>query len=324
MTSSPLLKDLAYYRTGGLYQKLHRPESVEELADSMREITAKQAPYFVLGAGSNSLVMDETWPGHVIVFDRLSRLKLEGNQIYAEAGVENSALSQFAFKHGLGDLSWMNRLPGQLGGTVRMNARCYGGEISQVVGEVQVVSPDGQVKLYQNQPEQRHLFRGYKDTIFMENQEIIVSAKFYLESGDQQKLKAWMDHCEQDRTSKGQFTFPSCGCVFKNNYAVGVPSGMLLDRAGVHQLSDMAVEINPMHANFVFNKQASSRQILEMTFAMRELVYAKFGVWLEYEMEILGQVPQDLLVKLQEKRPAKFVESALEELRLEFRGRQST
>ena len=41
----------------------------------------------------------------------------------------------------------MYRLPGH-GGTVRMNARCYGGEISQVCSAVTVVTKDGKIKTY--------------------------------------------------------------------------------------------------------------------------------------------------------------------------------
>lgn len=322
--SSPLLKDLAYYRTGGSYQRLHRPRSAVELSQIMAQLYQDKTPYFVLGKGSNSLVMDEDWPGHVIVFDQMTQLQRNGLEIYAEAGVENSALSQFALQHELGDLSWMYRLPGQLGGTIRMNARCYGGEISQVVQEIEVVCPDGTIKCYQNQPGQQAIFRGYKDTIFMENHELIVAASFRLEKSDPKALKTWMDHCEQDRTNKGQFSYPSCGCIFKNNYAVGVPSGMLLDRAGVHKLSHEQVEINPKHANFVFNKNADSRMILEMTFAMREMVYQEFGVWLEYEMEILGKIPEDLKSRLEEKRPAKYNEKALNELRAIFQQSKTT
>ena len=127
-----------------------------------------------------------------------------------------------------------------------------------------------------------------------------------------------MDYCEQDRVRKGQFTFPSCGCVFKNDYSVGVPSGLLLEHAGVHKLSRDRVQINPKHANFVFNKGASSREIIETTLHMRELVYQEFGVWLEYEMEILGDLPADLKTKIVEKRSPDRNEEKLSEIRRQF------
>lgn len=318
----PRLKDWAYYRTGGSCLNLHHPENIDELSQIMKGLSQQNTTYFVLGAGSNSLVMDEDWPGHVIVFDRMQRLELDGSKVYAEAGVDNSALSDYALRESLGNVSWMYRLPGQLGGTVRMNARCYSGEISQVVSEIHTVSPTGEIKYYRNDLGSTAIFRGYKDTIFMNNGELIAALGFQLKPADPVSLKSWMDHCEQDRSSKGQFLYPSCGCVFKNDYQVGVPSGMLLDRAGVHQLSHDTVEINPQHANFVFNKGASSRAILEMSFAMRELVYQQFGIWLQYEMEILGRIPADLAQKLQEQRPVRPKETELNALRQEFNARK--
>jgi UDP-N-acetylmuramate dehydrogenase len=320
MASGTYLKDYAYYRTGGACRHLHHPDSSEQLAAIRQQIATSGEPYFVLGGGSNSLVMDDDWPGHVIVFDRMQHLELgDQHRLYVDAGVTNTAVARFAHQHGLAGVAWMNRLPGELGGTVRMNARCYGGEISQVVCWLKTVTIDGQIKHYQQTPGERTLFRGYKDTVFMMNTEIIARVGFQLQPGDPQRIAEWMTHCEQDRLSKNQFDYPSCGCVFKNNYEVGVPSGMLLDQAGVHKLSDDKVRINPKHANFVFNVNASSRDILETTFAMREKVYQQFGVWLEYEMEVLGQMPADLSRRFREQRPMQLNESALEPLRQAFR-----
>ena len=196
-----------------------------------------------------------------------------------------------------------------------MNARCYGGEISQVVTKVTTVTPQGDIRNYQNQGQ---LFRGYKDTVFMDNNEIIATAEISLTPGTSDKIKKQMDYCESDRMGKNQFDHPSCGCVFKNDYTVGVPSGMLLDKAGAHDLNTNNVSLNPKHANFVFNKGATSREILEMTIKMRELVYDKFGVWLSYEMEILGNLPTDLQQKVNEHRNHIMKDDALKPLREAF------
>lgn len=310
------LRDFAYYRTGGRCQAFYEPRSLEELAKIVTALTATQQKYFVLGGGSNSLVIDEDWPGAVIVFTRMKRIEVSGNEIVCEAGADNSDVVRKALEAELFGLSWMYRLPGQIGGTVRMNARCYGGEISQVVKRVDTVLPDGTIRSF---TPSEGIFRAYKDTLFMSNQAIIAQVVIGLEKGDPKIIRQQMDFCEQDRIRKGQFTYPSCGCVFKNDYGVGVPSGMLLDHASVHRLSHDRVQINPKHANFVFNKGASSRDILEITLRMRELVYQEFGVWLEYEMEVLGQLPHDLQIKMKETRPAQWNEVKLEELRQDFR-----
>jgi UDP-N-acetylmuramate dehydrogenase len=105
---------------------------------------------------------------------------------------------------------------------------------------------------------------------------------------------------------KGQFAAPSCGCVFKNDYGVGIPSGMLLDAAGAKGLTRGGAEVGSQHANFIFNrKEATDRNILELTFDLQDRVYNLFGVWLQYEMELLGEFAPDLRHRYLLKRPSR-------------------
>ena len=293
------LRDIAYYKTGGHCRALYEPKNTEDLGRIVQALQATSQKYFVLGGGTNSLVLDDDWPGAVITFRRMKAIEVQGQSIYAEAGAENSAVAEAALAAGLDGAAWLFRLPGQIGGTVRMNARCYGGEISQIATEVHTVQSDGSSKVYHAEDQ---VFRGYKDTIFMHNNAIVTATLLQLKTGVKGSIETRMKYYEDDRRGKGQFNFPTCGCVFKNDYDIGIPSGLLLDKAGVHKLNRPRVAVNPKHANFVYNLGAGSREILEFTFAMRALVFAEFGVWLEYEMEILGQLPADLLLKWQEKR----------------------
>lgn len=315
MPEKILLKDYAYYRTGGRAKKLYHPDSISALQSAMREIKQQSLPYFLLGGGTNSLVTDEDWPGAVVLFDKLCSLAISDDHLLTVgAGVENSAAAQFALNAGMDGIAWMYGLPGQLGGTVRMNARCYGGEISEVIVQVIAVDEDGQVQVYRDPK----IFRGYKDTIFMDNKQAIAEVVIQLRPGDRQAIKEKMEFCKRDREGKGQYLFPSCGCVFKNDYSVGVPSGMLLEHAGLKSLKYKGAEVNPHHANFLFNVKADSRSIIEATLVMRERVYDTFGVWLKYEMEILGRLPADLDQKVKEERPQDFQLMKLNELRERF------
>jgi len=312
------LKDFAYYGTGGTCAVLYAPADVAELAGYMREIQRQGKPYLLLGGGTNSLVMDEPFPGAVLLFRSLARLEVQGERMTVGAGVENSALAQAALASGLDGAAWMYRLPGQIGGTVRMNARCYGGEISQIVTRVKAVTPAGEVVDYTDPS----MFRGYKDTVFMSNGHLVAEVQVTLRPGDARLIGERMAFCEKDREGKGQFAWPSCGCVFKNDYTVGVPSGLLLETAGAKSLHQAGAVVSPYHANFVYNQGATSRDILELTLRMRELVYEAFGVWMEYEMEILGHVPEDLAWRIAERKTARFDELALKPLRERMTARR--
>lgn len=293
------LRSYSYFGTGGTCADLYVPKTAEQARLFVEGIHKKQQRSFVLGGGTNSLVSDEPWDGAVIVVSELLEMKVCGTKISVGAGVENTALSNFALTLGLGGAEFMNRLPGKIGGTVRMNARCYGGEISQIVETVKTVSPDGKFKEWPGPA----VFRGYKDTNFMTNGHLVVSCVMGLQPGEVGSIAAKMKHCEDDRVKKHQFDHPSCGCVFKNNYGVGVPSGVLLDHSGAKRLVVGGAVVSPQHANFIFNHGASSRDVLELSLKMRDAVWQKFGAWLEYEMEVLGDLPKDLEILFKEKRP---------------------
>lgn len=311
-----LLKDISYYQTGGTAEKIYTPADIDELSQEMKVIYQNKVPFYILGAGSNSLVMDDHWPGAVLLCNQLNDVEVKKDTIKVQAGVENTPFVEVCLKEELQGASWMNYLPGQIGSTVRMNARCYGGEISQIVESVSVVSKTGEIKSYQGSG----VFHGYKDTVFMESGDVVADVTFKLCKGSPDEIQMHMDFCRNDRESKHQFMHPSCGCVFKNDYDVGVPSGMLLEDAGARQLSNENVEISPYHANFVFNKGASAHEILRVSLDMRDLVYEKFGVWLEFEMELLGVIPEDLKTRLFESKTPSHKQKELEPLRQKFQG----
>ena len=279
------LSTLSYFKTGGTCDALHAPTSLPELQEVMSQLHSQRTPYFILGGGTNSLVSDAHWRGAVLSLHRMTTLVDEGEVVTCQAGVLNSVLVEHCLARGLTGAEWMTALPGQIGATVRMNARCYGGEISTLVQSVTTVTAAGALCVYE-QP--REVFHGYKDTLFMHNGEVVAEIKLYLRKGKADKIAARMAEVRGDRVRKGQFLHPSCGCVFKNDYEVGVPSGVLLDRAGVRQLAQENVFISPQHANFIFNVGGSSDAIVALSLAMREEVYRQFAVWLYYEMEFLG------------------------------------
>jgi UDP-N-acetylmuramate dehydrogenase len=312
-----LLKNYAYYGTGGSCDHFYLPTSIDEAQAAVREISRSGSPYFILGGGTNSLVWDDHYQGSVINLSKMRGTRVAKNVIFCEGGVDNTALAELALTHSLTGAAWMNRLPGQLGGTTRMNARCYGGEISQVVRKVTGIDRKGQVVHHTD----RSVFRGYKNTLFMENGDLIVAVEIELAKGDAKEIKDQMDFCRTDRELKDQFIYPSCGCVFKNDYSLGVPSGQVLDLAGVKGLTNGLSQVSQKHCNFVYNKGATSRQILELTFMMQDRVWDHFGVWLEYEMEILGTLPADIRKRFLEKRTHQPKDVLLQSLRAKYAGK---
>jgi len=310
------LAHYSYYRTGGKCKQFFAPHNAEELTSIIEQRISSGLEYFVLGAGSNSLIMDKDWPGVVISCHNLIDLYIHENLIISQAGVQNSTIAMLALANRLNGFTWMYALPGQIAATVRMNARCYGGEISKRISKIKTIHlENAEQKTYEAEDKNR-LFYGYKDTYFMKSKEIIYevvlqSTGFSVNN----RLKEEMLFYKNDRINKGQFLYPSCGCVFKNNYTLGISSGSLLEQAGVKNLNIGMAKVSPQHANFIFNQGATAQQILELSWLMQERVYELFGVWLEYEMEILGEQTESNLSRLKEQRPQIWKQGKLKQLK---------
>lgn len=317
------LATLAYYGTGGRCAQYYLPESVSELAELVGRLNAGGVPWVVLGGGSNTVIGDGVWPGAVIGFQGLTTFKrLETGRLLIGAGYLSSKLAEDALALKLGGASWIYRLPGQFGGAVRMNARCYGGEISQIVRRITAVDRNtGQVLDY---TDPKQVFRGYKDTLFMDRGDLICEVEVELRpDADTAQLAAEMQEVDADRRAKGHFDFPSCGCVFKNDHALGVSSGLLLDHAGAKGRRVGGAVVSSKHANFIYNKGAKADDIIELSLVMREMVYQRFGVWMSYEMEVLGRIAKDLLSRMAEQRPKAWRDQELAPLRELMRGRRN-
>ena len=311
------LSTISYFKTGGTCDTLHAPTSLLELRATLRTLYRKRTPYFILGGGTNSLVSDTHWRGAVLALHRMVAISNTDELVTCQAGVTNHTFVAYCHAHGLTGAEWMTALPGQMGATVRMNARCYGGEISALVQSVTAVTTNGELRVYE-QPQK--IFHGYKDTLFMGNDEVVAAVTLQLRKGDKEAIATRMAEVKGDRVRKGQFLHPSCGCVFKNDYDIGVPSGVLLDKAEVQQFSQKHVFISPQHANFIFNIGGSSEEIVALSLKMREAVYQKFSVWLRYEMEFLGNFPTALQREITRTEPHDLQNSALLKLRREWRN----
>ena len=194
--------------------------------------------------------------------------------------------------------------------------------MSHVVESVSGLSREGEEKVYQRSD---GIFRGYKDTLFMTNGFLIAEVAIKLNvGGDPIAMSEQMNVCESDREQKGHFAYPSCGCVFKNDYSpeVSISSGLLLEHSGVKGMNRGKAVVSPKHANFIYNTGgASSSDILELALEMRERVWDKFGVWLEFEMELLGQLPDALRDRVLEIRSSAFKKELLDQVRAQFKTR---
>ncbi len=287
------LANRTYYRIGGLARFFAQPESFEDVREAILLARKNNWPLAFLGAGSNSLFSDSDFEGMVISFEKLSHAFWETSEVlYAEAGVDNTLIAEMCKQAQRKGAAWMFKLPGQVGATTRMNARCYGGEISQIVLEILTIDLNGNLKMHSA----HDVFLGYKDTSLMKTPEAVVAVRFHFPQTDSASAIAGeMTQCETDRNSKHHFEAPSCGSTFKNNYEIGIPSGRIFDELGFRGVQEGGARVSPHHANFIQNTgTATAHNVLTLAARMKKTALEKKNARLNLEVEPIGVFPSAL------------------------------
>jgi len=278
------LARLTTVRTGGAAERFARPGSMRELRALLEWARERGLAVHVLGSGSNLLVADAGVRGLVLKLDReLARIEGDGAGLRCGAGARLPAVAARAAALGLAGIEFGVNIPGTVGGAVRMNANAYDGALAEVIEWVDIVTVDGVERRGPGE-----LGFAYRSSALRAG-EIVARARFTLTPAAPDAVRATLSAMRERRHAaqpKGIRTF---GSTFKN--PPGHSAWELLLAAGAGKLAVGDARFSSKHANFVENAGgASTAEILELMAAARELVRARFGVELEPEVQLLGEV----------------------------------
>jgi UDP-N-acetylmuramate dehydrogenase len=281
------LSKAGYYAIGGRARWFVTPETVRDLGNVLMWVRLMKLPAIVMGKGSNMLFSDENFPGVVISLGSMRRMYwISEHELFCEAGVENTDVAKELLEACRSGGEWLYRLPGMIGSTVRMNGRCYGHEISEVVQSIITVTTDGTVYWHEGSS----VFKGYKHTSLMERPEVVAAVVLRFETKHKpEEIRELMNSYERDRIGKHQFDYPSCGSTFKNNYEAGRPSGSIFEALGFKGRQIGGARVSDHHANFIFNTgNASAADVLCLAGRMRQEALCKDRVSLDLEVQCAG------------------------------------
>lgn len=286
MMDEPMKKHVSF-RVGGPADILVRPINEEQLKEILLYIKSEEIPYLIIGNGSNLLVRDGGIRGVVVeLSDNFSDFKIDGNKIEIKAGALLSRIGNAALRAELKGFEFASGIPGTFGGALAMNAGAYGGEIKDIVKTVKVMDKDGNILELSN--EEMHF--GYRRSTIVEKGYVALSAVVELEKGNYDDIKATMDDLRDRRTSKQPLNFASAGSTFKR--PEGYFAGKLIQDSGLKGLSIGDAQVSEKHSGFVINRgNATAKELLDLMFAVKSTVNAKFGVMLEEEVKIVGEDP---------------------------------
>ena len=283
LDNEPMTKHTSY-GIGGPARAYITPADQDDLAAILRFAQKNNIPTFFAGSGSNLLVADEGFDGIVISLGKsFTQFNIEGNRIEAEVGVMLGKMVKETTKRNLTGLESMIGVPGTLGGALVMNAGAFGGEISNCLDTINVMTMNGSTKTYK----QNEIDFSYRHSTFPAD-EILVSATFILKKKPAQEIQSQRAQASQGRKDTQPLKFRSAGSVFKNPKP-DLAAGYLIDQAGLKGTRRGDAEISPKHANFFVNHgQAKAEDVVALIRLAKKTVQEKFDVNLELEIKTLG------------------------------------
>ena len=273
------------FRIGGPADLFVAPENTDEIKKLIAICKEEEVPYFILGNGSNLLVSDKGYRGVIIqLYRSFGQITLKENEIHAQAGALLSGIAAMAREASLTGFEFAGGIPGTLGGAVVMNAGAYGGEMKDVLKEVTVLTPEGEVVTLQA----RELQMGYRTSIIKESGYIVLEAVISLKKGDQDEIKSRMQELAGMRSSKQPLSYPSAGSTFKR--PEGYFAGKLIMDSGLRGYQVGGAQVSEKHCGFVINAgNATAKDVTTLMADVQRIVMEKFGVKLEPEVKFLGE-----------------------------------
>ena len=274
------------FRIGGPVRALAVPEDVMSLSRICAVLKENHLAPMILGNGTNILFPDEGLKDlFIISTEKLTKMfLLDGETIYAEAGVPLAKLAGFAHQNGLSGLEFASGIPGTLGGGVIMNAGAYGGEMKDAVVSVVCYYVQDQ-RLYELDREQCRF--EYRNSLFRRMGGcIVLSAVLKLKKGDSAEIAAKMRELNERRRDKQPLDLPSAGSAFKR--PEGGYAAALIDECGLRGYTVGGAQISEKHAGFAVNVGgATSHDVYDLLKHVRDTVYLEKKVALEPEIIIL-------------------------------------
>jgi UDP-N-acetylmuramate dehydrogenase len=279
-------------RLGGPADWMVITREMDELIQVVTAAWAADIPVRIIGGGANILVSDKGVRG-LVVINKVNEIEFgdwhndDGceRNVSATSGVAMTFLARKCASLGLSGMEWAVNVPGTVGGAIVNNAGAHGGDMAASVCDVVILDAEKGPQLLTN----ADMHFGYRASVLKEREDrrfLVLLATFALMPADPEDIEKKMEEFIAHRKST-QPPGASLGSIFKN--PPGDYAGRLIDICGLKGYRIGGAQVSTMHANFFINMgDASASDYYALVQHVREIVFEQTGVWLETEIEIIG------------------------------------
>jgi UDP-N-acetylmuramate dehydrogenase len=223
---------------------------------------------FLIGGGNN-ILMSENPPFLAMLSKKFDFIKDDGDVLRVGAATIGGKLLSYARKYDIAGFELLHKLPGTLGGIVKMNAGLKEFCISDNLKSV--LTHKGWI-------DKKNINFSYRSS---DINDVIYEILFEKKAGfDHERLEKFKN------MRKNQPSKPSAGSCFKN--PLGDYAGRLLEQAGFRGKRVGGMAFSDVHANFLVNLGGGTYdEAIELIDDAQKSVLQKFGVKLELEIIVI-------------------------------------
>ena len=226
--------------------------------------------YYLVGA-SNNLLIGTNPPPLMMLGKQYDYIKIENGLLIIGAATPSGKIVSFCKKHNIANFEFVSRLPGTLGGMLKMNAGLKEFEIFNNL--LYILTCKGETA-------KENIAHGYRFTTI---NDVVFEAKFKIEEGFSEQRMEFFKSMRSNQPKES-----SAGSCFKN--PLGDYAGRLIEAVGLRgkRIGDM--EFSSVHANFLVNHgNGKFEDAMELIHLVENRVKNEFGINLEREIIIVDK-----------------------------------
>lgn len=264
---------------GGAAEYWGRMRDPDQLREVLEWCNRYGMDFRTLGGGSNVLVGDCGVPGVVVRLDGVAFNMIKKVEGGVEVGpaVSLARLVAKAEKCEFGDFSFLEGIPGTVGGALGMNAGAHGESVSERIKLIHCLNPDGTPCIVHG----HDLEVGYR-TGGMKGR---IAIKAVLIPGDRSPEESAQKRAEFAERRVWMKGLQSAGSIFKN--PPDDHAGRLIDEAGLKGLTIGGATVSERHGNLITaSRDATASDVRALLETVRDTVEERFGVRLETEVKL--------------------------------------
>ena len=231
------------------------------------EDIGEYSSYKILGLGNNVLISNNH-PDFAVLGSTFDYIEKKDDLLYVGCATKSGKLLSYAKKNDLANFEFLGKLPGSLGGLVKMNAGLKEFEIFNYIHSIK--TKDGYIKKDDIEYSYRHT--NLNSIVY----EVVFHCTYGYSKTQSEVFKKMRDNQPQ---------VPSAGSCFKN--PKNDSAGRLIEAVGLKGFQKGNMAFSAQHANFLANMgDGSFDDAISLINLAKKKVREKFNINLEEEIII--------------------------------------